>query len=128
MTILNHVVEMKTEMGEDDLEAWKWLQDIVSRLGEHGMSSEESCIENEVEEVLRAKRMTWRRPIERELELVDLQRLMDIDVFLPQGSQPMKRLRGQTIWQAQGVHPRVCQRRCTIESGLPALHNVSVQH
>ena len=57
------------------------------------MSSEESDLENEVEEVLRIKRMDWRRGIERELDFLDLQRLVDVDVFAPQGSRPMKRIR-----------------------------------
>ncbi|KAI6034730.1 hypothetical protein PISMIDRAFT_689488, partial [Pisolithus microcarpus 441] len=37
------------------------------------MSSEESSIENEIEEVLRVKNMEWRRCVNRELELVDFQ-------------------------------------------------------
>ena len=57
------------------------------------MSSEESDLENEVEEVLRVKHMDWHRAIEWELDFVDLQRLVDVDVFAPQGSQPMKRIR-----------------------------------
>ncbi|KAI5995119.1 hypothetical protein EDD15DRAFT_2195742 [Pisolithus albus] len=74
---------------EDDLDAWKWLHKLITQLGKHGMSSEESSIENEIEEVLRVKNMEWRRCINRELELVDFQRLVDVDVFAPQGSHPL---------------------------------------
>ena len=62
-------------------------------LGEHGMSSEESDVENEVEQVLRVKHVVWRRSIEHELDFLDLQRIVDVDVFAPQGSRPMKRIR-----------------------------------
>ncbi|KAG6376539.1 hypothetical protein JVT61DRAFT_2534 [Boletus reticuloceps] len=92
-TVLDHIIKLKVEAGEDDIDVWKWLQGVVQRLGEHGMSSEESDIENEVEQVLRVKRMDWCRGIERELDFLDLQRLVDVDVFAPQGSRPMKRIR-----------------------------------
>ncbi|KAG9308491.1 hypothetical protein JVU11DRAFT_11835 [Chiua virens] len=84
---------LKTEEGEDDVDAWRWLKEVVHQLGEHGMSSEESDIENEVESVLRVKHMDWRRAIDRELEFLDMQCLVDADVFSPQGSRPMKRIR-----------------------------------
>ena len=57
------------------------------------MSSEESDLENEVEEVLLVKHMDWHHAIEQELDFVDLQCLVDVDVFTPQGSWPMKRIR-----------------------------------
>ncbi|KAI6128615.1 hypothetical protein EDD16DRAFT_1458983, partial [Pisolithus croceorrhizus] len=69
------------EENEDDADAWKWLKDLTTTLGEHGMSSEESGIENEVEVVLRVKTLPWRRSVERELDLIDLQRLLDDDIF-----------------------------------------------
>lgn len=39
------------EENADDLHNWTWLQDLVQHLGEHGMSSEESEVENDVEQV-----------------------------------------------------------------------------
>ena len=35
----------------------------------------------------------WCRPIEQELDLIDLQCLLDSDVFAPQGSHPLCRIR-----------------------------------
>ncbi|KAG1849478.1 hypothetical protein F4604DRAFT_1491249, partial [Suillus subluteus] len=66
---------------EEDLPAWKWLQQLVGTLGEGGMSPEESDIENDIETVLRVKNMTWRRAIERELDIIDQQRIVDVDIF-----------------------------------------------
>ncbi|KAI6016177.1 hypothetical protein BKA83DRAFT_4546285 [Pisolithus microcarpus] len=93
VAVLDHIVKLKTEGNEDDAGAWKWLQRLVKTLGEHGMSSDESDIGNDVEEVLRVKNMGWRRSIARELDLVDLQQLVDTDIFAPQGSRPMRRIR-----------------------------------
>ncbi|KAI6104031.1 hypothetical protein EV401DRAFT_2079251 [Pisolithus croceorrhizus] len=93
VAVLDHIVKLKTEGNEDDAGAWKWLQRLVKTLGEHGMSSDESDIGNDVEEVLRVKNMGWRHSIARELDLVDLQQLVDTDIFAPQGSRPMRRIR-----------------------------------
>ncbi|KAG1761270.1 hypothetical protein EDD22DRAFT_740486, partial [Suillus occidentalis] len=54
---------------------------LIETLGEGGMSSEESDVENDIETVLRVKNMTWRRAIERELDIVDHQRLVGDDIF-----------------------------------------------
>ncbi|KAG1858001.1 hypothetical protein DFJ58DRAFT_658856, partial [Suillus subalutaceus] len=62
VTVLNHLVKYKTDKNEEDLPAWQWLQQLVRTLGEGGMSSEESDVENDIETVLRVKNMTWRRP------------------------------------------------------------------
>ncbi|KAF8120035.1 hypothetical protein EV363DRAFT_1084675, partial [Boletus edulis] len=66
---------------DDDLPVWQWLQSLIRLLGEHGMSSEESSVENGVENVLHVKKMDWRRNIDRELDIIDLQRLVDEDLF-----------------------------------------------
>ncbi|KAH7917377.1 hypothetical protein BV22DRAFT_979951, partial [Leucogyrophana mollusca] len=64
-----------------DAMVWEWLKDIVERLGEDGMSSEESSVEDEVDVVLRTKIMPWRRDISRELAIIDKQRLLDNDIY-----------------------------------------------
>ncbi|KAI6120547.1 hypothetical protein EV401DRAFT_2170465, partial [Pisolithus croceorrhizus] len=92
-TTHRHNVCPSTEEKEDDVDAWKWLKDLITSLGEHGMSSEESGVENEVEAVLRVKNLPWHRSIERELDLIDLQRLLDGDIFAPQGARPLRRIR-----------------------------------
>ncbi|KAG2752470.1 hypothetical protein P692DRAFT_20871946 [Suillus brevipes Sb2] len=91
--VLEHLVKYKTDEDEEDAPGWQWLQRLVGTLGERGMSSEESDVENNIETVLRVKNMTWRRAIERELDIIDHQRIVDDDIFAPQGSKPMKRIR-----------------------------------
>ncbi|KAI5990697.1 hypothetical protein EDC04DRAFT_2911880 [Pisolithus marmoratus] len=90
--ILDHIAALKSDTYDDDLPSWQWLGRLIKTLGEHGMSSEESAVENGVENVLRVKTMSWRRNIDRELEIVDLQRTVDIDIFSPQGSRPLRRI------------------------------------
>jgi hypothetical protein len=93
ITVLKHLVEQKSDQKDEDLPAWQWLQRLVKILGDGGMSSEESDVENEFECVLRVKNMGWQREIERELNIVDHQRMLDDDIFAPQGSKPLKRIR-----------------------------------
>ncbi|KAI6098785.1 hypothetical protein EDD16DRAFT_1766608 [Pisolithus croceorrhizus] len=91
--VLDEMVKSKSEAQDDDLQSWKWLRSLIKTLGEHGMSSEESSVENGVENVLCVKNMPWHRNIDRELEIVDFQRLLDTDIFSPQGSKPLTRKR-----------------------------------
>jgi hypothetical protein len=60
---------------DKDLEAWRWLRDIIERLGVNGMSSEESDVETNAEGLERVvynvKLLVWRRDIEEELEIID---------------------------------------------------------
>jgi hypothetical protein len=91
--ILEHIINLKKDDEDEDLPAWMWLQKVIKTLGDGGMSSEESDVENNIHCVLRVKNMAWRRKIERELDVIDHQRVLDDDVFAPQGSKPMKRIR-----------------------------------
>ncbi|KAI6143393.1 hypothetical protein BKA82DRAFT_4359952 [Pisolithus tinctorius] len=71
--VLDQMVKLKSEVQDDDIQSWKWLQRLIKTLGEHGMSSEESTVENGVENILH--------------------RILDTDVFSPQGSKPLTRKR-----------------------------------
>ncbi|KAI6039483.1 hypothetical protein EDC04DRAFT_3007882 [Pisolithus marmoratus] len=50
--ILDHITALKSDTYDDDLPSWQWLGCLIKTLGEHGMSSEESAVENGVENVL----------------------------------------------------------------------------
>lgn len=99
MIVLEQLIRMKSEgqeLPEDssiDLSSWTWLHRLLKTLGEHGMSSEESSVENGVENVLRVKQMDWRRNIDREFDIIDRERILDCDIFSPQGSKPLPRKR-----------------------------------
>ena len=67
---------------------------MLQMLGQNGMSSEESEIEEETETLLRVKRLPWRRNISRELDYVDTHRVCDPNSFGKQGSKPLRRRRG----------------------------------
>jgi hypothetical protein len=113
-TVLDHTVNLKTADNEDDLPAWQWLQCLVSTLGEGRMSSEESDSENMMESVLWVKNMEWRRCVSAELDIVDRQRVFDADIFAPQGSKPVKRIRAS-------ANPLSC--RDAVEGLLLALYD-----
>ncbi|KAI6012339.1 hypothetical protein EDC04DRAFT_2609515 [Pisolithus marmoratus] len=90
--ILDHIAALKSDTYDNDLPSWQWLGRLIRTLGKHGMSSEESAVENGVENVLCVKTMDWHRNIDHELEIVDLQHMVDIDIFSLQGSHPLHRI------------------------------------
>ncbi|KAI6028192.1 hypothetical protein EDC04DRAFT_2899045 [Pisolithus marmoratus] len=57
--ILDHIAALKSDTYDDDLPSWQWLGCLIRTLGKHGMSSEESAVENEVENILHVKTMNW---------------------------------------------------------------------
>jgi hypothetical protein len=93
VAVVDNLVKQTADENKEDLPAWRWLQQLVKTLGEGGMSSEESDVENDIETVLCVKNMVWRRAVEWEMDIVDHQRLIDDDIFTPQGSKPMKCIR-----------------------------------
>ncbi|KAG6373284.1 hypothetical protein JVT61DRAFT_6406 [Boletus reticuloceps] len=97
-----------------DLASWKWLHRLIKMFGKHGMSSEESSVENGVENVLRVKQMNWQRNIDRKLDIIDRECILDCDIFVPQGSKPLSRKRAHD-------NPATSRKQVT---GLPvALYN-----
>jgi hypothetical protein len=60
VAVVDHLVKQTSDENEEDLPAWRWLQRLIKTLGEGGMSSEESDVENDIKTVLRVKNMTWR--------------------------------------------------------------------
>ncbi|KAG1763757.1 hypothetical protein EDD22DRAFT_756650, partial [Suillus occidentalis] len=79
--VLHHIIELKKDESDEDLPTWEWLQRLIKTLGDDGMSSAESDVENNVETVLRVKNMPWRREVERELNIIDHQRVFDDEIF-----------------------------------------------
>ncbi|KAI6168537.1 hypothetical protein EDD17DRAFT_1750077 [Pisolithus thermaeus] len=89
--VLVCIITMKSEVPDDDLHSWQWLQCLIKSLGEHGMSSEESSVENGIENVLQVKKMEWQKNIDKELEIIDLQQILNKDIFCLQGAKPLPR-------------------------------------
>lgn len=89
---LDHIVKLKLEISDKDLPAWQWLFHLIKTLGEHGMSLEESTVENDIEHILQIKQMDWQQYIDWELEITDTEHLVDNDIFPHQGARPVKRI------------------------------------
>ncbi|KIJ49846.1 hypothetical protein M422DRAFT_246212 [Sphaerobolus stellatus SS14] len=73
--------------------AWKWLLKVLQQLGVDGMSSEDTDNSNIIETVYRVKVMEWRRNMDFALDLIDQKRLVDDEIYCPQGSKPAHRRR-----------------------------------
>ncbi|KAI0338940.1 hypothetical protein BDW22DRAFT_1458217 [Trametopsis cervina] len=97
--VLSLAVREKVADNAPDAWAWQWLyRVVVDHLGEDGMSSDESEGEElGVHMVYRKKRMPWRRNIDRELALVDRERMRDRENWAPQGSKPAARRSSELI-------------------------------
>src|ERR1700726_615300 len=88
------MIRLKANDPESDLEAWRWLGQLLEHLRADGMSSDESSVEG-LETVYRVKIFIWRRrEVDQYMDIIDRQRLVDADIWARQGSKPMKRLRG----------------------------------
>jgi hypothetical protein len=77
----------------NEREVWVWLSKVLKELGHDGMSSDESELDDEVEVILKVKKLPWRREISRELDFIDKKR--GHGGFSKRGSAPMRRQRGR---------------------------------
>jgi len=77
---------------EADFKIWMFAKDLIQRLGEGGMSSEESC-EEEDKVVFRVKLMLWRRRMEKVLRLIDRQWRLDPTIYTQRGFKGADRMR-----------------------------------
>lgn len=67
---------------------------MIKDLGPDGMSSDESEIDEHTgREILHVSQMTWRRKVDREMDLVDRQRMTDMELFSKKGAKPATRVR-----------------------------------
>jgi len=84
---------------EDDnaegLEIWEYYLQLLEKLDEDGMSSDESDVDEHTSmHVYRVKRMPWRADVVGDLEVIDDLRNDLRGVFKASGSKPLLRLRG----------------------------------
>lgn len=91
--VLDASIAAKMTEDAPDVYVWQWLcKLVVDHLGEDGTSSDESEGEDlAIHMVYRKKRMIWRRDIDKELRLIDKERLRDRQNWSTQGSKPAPR-------------------------------------
>ena len=91
--VLVRIVEIKRDEQAKDLRIWEWLLELVQTLGEGGVSSDESGVDERTgEAIYRVNRLPWRREMSKEMEYVDTQR-KDGHLFSKKGSKPVPRHR-----------------------------------
>jgi len=94
LNIVNRLIEIKEEEESNDLPIWHWLHTVITKLGEDGMSSDESDTDERTGlPIYRVKNMTWRRKMAYELSMIDKQRLLDKDIYASKGAKPTARIR-----------------------------------
>lgn len=88
------MIKLKANDPASDVEAWRWLGQLLKYLRADGMSSDESSVEG-LETVYRVKIFIWRRrEVDKYMDIIDRQRWVDADIWSGRGSKPVKRLRG----------------------------------
>jgi hypothetical protein len=88
------LISIKKGDGSNDQEAWEWLLRLLLHLTPDGMSSDESDVDG-LQTVYRVKIFPWRREkVAEYMQLIDEQRLINRDLWAPQGAKPVPRLRG----------------------------------
>jgi hypothetical protein len=72
------------------------MRKLIKLLGEEGMSSDESEVDEELGIfVFRPKEMPWRPNVEKVMEIIDKQRMVDRDIYSFKGSKPGPRSRNK---------------------------------
>ena len=90
------MLAVKEAKGDDDVVAWRFLNNVITTLGSDGMSSEDSEGED-TEPIFCTHILPWRRDIIKELNIIDQQRLRDSDIFSPRGAKAAKRIRNDNF-------------------------------
>jgi hypothetical protein len=84
---------MIDDIATDDTPVYQWLQDLVLRLGNDGMSSDESGVDENGTTVYLVKQLPWRRNIDKELDIVDSLRKWEVGIYTWRGSEGVQRKR-----------------------------------
>jgi len=82
LNTLDRVIDVKLEEGTTDVPIWQWLRELVEKLGEDGMSSDESDTDQWTGlPTYRVKHLRWRRNMDNELNMVDKLRVVHKDLY-----------------------------------------------
>ena len=72
------------------------MRSLIKLLGEDGMSSDESEVDDELGVlVFRPKEMPWRPDVEKVMAIIDKQRMVDRDIYSLKGAKPGPRSRNK---------------------------------
>jgi hypothetical protein len=94
LRIVHYIILLRADDEESDVAIWKWLRDLLTKLGSDGMSSDDSDIDDRHRKIYRVTFMAWRRPeITGYMEYIDMQRDTGDHDFSEQGADPRTRVR-----------------------------------
>ncbi|KAF8176790.1 hypothetical protein BJ912DRAFT_799267, partial [Pholiota molesta] len=71
------LMEAKKRYKDLDRHTWVWLDELLHHLGEEGMSSDESEVDDHGNVYFSVKKLPWRAPVEEYLKMIDDQRKKD---------------------------------------------------
>jgi len=128
MLTLERIIDIKVEEQANDEAVWRWLHTVVGKLGEGGMSSDESDTDTRTGlPIYRVKNMKWRRKMAYELDIVDKLRLQDRDIYSQKGAKPTERFRNDRNSESQRVAPKGLPKGLYSSAWLKALTNQTLR-
>jgi hypothetical protein len=86
-------VDCKEQEVAPDTRYWKWLKTVLEKLGEEGMSSEDSENGDGFETTYHPRILPWRRSMDYELQLVDYEHRRVMKTVARRGAKPAPRKR-----------------------------------
>jgi len=107
MITLERIIDIKVEEQAHDEAVWRWLYTVVEKLGEDGMSSDESDTDGRTGLLIYCvKNMEWRRKMAYELDMVDKLQIQDRDIYSKKGAKPTARFRDDRNSVSQRAAPK----------------------
>lgn len=95
MDTVERAIRRKKRHRDADLWTWEWLKELLINLGEQGMSSDESDVDNQGRAYFCVKKLPWRAPIEGQLTMIDNRRAQEKSELNRRGAVPLMRLRNR---------------------------------
>jgi len=93
MKVVEMEIQLSQETGGEDLAGWKYIKDILLRLGTDGMSSDETGVADR-QTAYYVKIIPWRREqVNKVMEILEDTRIDDSDLWDPRGGKPLPRIR-----------------------------------
>jgi hypothetical protein len=109
LRVVTKTIDLKSLDGADDVVIWEWIHQVLLKLGDGGMSSDESDIDKNTDmNLYHIKSLPWRRNLDIVMGMIDKQRLKDKDLYSAQGAKPGLRVRGvRNIESTRDIPPGI---------------------
>lgn len=121
------IVTMKKETNSTDLVIWIFLHDLIVNLGEDGMSSDESDVDELGNQIFVAKDLPWRREMSSEMQMIDSEHRRLKRLKTNKGTPLTRRLRRVNTKESRRSAPTGLVRKLYKKAWVAALPKDDLQ-